>query len=73
MATKQITTHDCITGETVVRDMNKTELAEYEAMQAAEKKFLADKAKADANKQAARQAVLDKLGLTVDEIATLLG
>ena len=32
----------------------------------------ADKAKADADKKVARQAVLDKLGLTADEIATLL-
>jgi hypothetical protein len=33
----------------------------------------AEQAKADANKQAARQAVLDKLGLTADEITALLG
>jgi hypothetical protein len=33
----------------------------------------AEQAKADANKQAARQAVLDKLGLTADEVTALLG
>ena len=33
----------------------------------------AEQAKADADKQAARQAVLDKLGLTADEVAALLG
>ena len=33
----------------------------------------AEQAKADANKQAARQAVLDKLGLTADEITALMG
>jgi hypothetical protein len=37
------------------------------------RKDAADKAKADADKQAARQAVLDKLGLTADEITALLG
>ena len=33
----------------------------------------AEQAKADANKQAARQAVLDKLGLTADEVTALMG
>ena len=33
----------------------------------------AEQAKADAKKQAARQAVLDKLGLTADEITVLMG
>ena len=33
----------------------------------------AEQAKANADKQAARQAVLDKLGLTADEITALLG
>ena len=33
----------------------------------------AEQAKADANKQAARQAVLNKLGLTADEITALMG
>jgi hypothetical protein len=33
----------------------------------------AEQAKADAKKQAARQAVLDKLGLTADEVTALLG
>ena len=36
-------------------------------------KEAADKAKTDAAKQAVRQAVLDKLGLTADEVAALLG
>ena len=31
------------------------------------------KAKTDADKQAARQIVLNKLGLTADEVAALLG
>jgi predicted Mrr-cat superfamily restriction endonuclease len=72
MTMPQIHIHDCITGETILRDMNETELANYKALQAAEKKLAVDKTKADADKQAARQAVLDKLGLTADEIAALL-
>jgi hypothetical protein len=55
------------------RDMTKTELAEYEAWSAiaqAEAKAAAD---AQADKAAARQAVLDKLGLTANEAAALLG
>ena len=71
--TLQKTIHDCITGETVTRDFTADELAQYEADKTQAVKDAADKAKADANKQAARQAVLDKLGLTADEIAALLG
>ena len=69
MTTPQIMVHDAITSEIVTRDFNADELAQHKA----------DKAQAvkDANAQAtratARQAVLDKLGLTVDEVAALLG
>ncbi len=73
MTTPQKTIHDCLTGETITRDYNTAELAELEQDQAQQAKDLAAKAKADKTKVAARQAVLDKLGLTVDEIATLLG
>ena len=72
MNTPQITIHDCITGETITRDFNADELALHEADKAQAVKNLADKAKADADKQTARQAVLDKLGLTADEITALL-
>lgn len=57
------------TGEVFERDLTVDELAQYEA----------DKAKAQAaeaqasNKEAARLAVLEKLGLTADEAAALLG
>ena len=73
MSTPQITIHNAVTGETITRDYNETELAQYEKDKAEAVKDAAAKAKADANKQAARQAVLDKLGLTADEIAALLG
>ena len=69
MTTPQITIHDAITGETVTRDYNAAELAQAKL----------DKAEAETQaetklaKQAARQAVLDKLGLTADEAAALFG
>ncbi|CAB4163025.1 hypothetical protein UFOVP795_1, partial [uncultured Caudovirales phage] len=46
MTTPQITIHDATTGETITRDFNKTELAEYEADQAQAKKDAAAQAKA---------------------------
>ena len=69
MPTPQKTIHDVSTGETVTRDFNDDELAQLEK----------DKAKAQLDaqalkaRQAKRQAVLDKLGLTADEANALLG
>jgi hypothetical protein len=68
MAT-QVTEHNSITGETIVRDMTADELAQYQLDQAE----AAKEAEAEAARQAARQAVLDKLGLSADEAAALLG
>ena len=67
--THKVTDINGITGETVVRDMNADELAQLELDK------VSAKARADAQtaKQVARQAVLDKLGLTADEAAALLG
>jgi len=52
-----------------VREMNDAEFAQYEIDQAANIARL----KADADKETARQAVLDRLGITADEAALLLG
>ena len=55
------------------RDMTETEVEAYEAWQkvaAAEDKA---QAKAQADKAIAKQAVLDRLGITADEAALLLG
>jgi hypothetical protein len=60
--------HDIATSEIVERDMNTDELALHK-IYAAEAKALDEALKA---KQVARQAVLDKLGLTADEAAALL-
>ena len=61
--------HNVETNEVIDREMNDTEFAQYEADKAAE---LAAQAEIEA-KEAARQAILDRLGLTADEAKLLLG
>ena len=62
------TIHDAITGETTTVALTQAELADRaNAVGEAEAQ-----AEAKLAKQAARQAVLDKLGLTADEAAALL-
>ena len=73
MTTPQKTIHDCITGETVTRDFNETELAEFEAELTQAKKDATAKAKADQALADKRQQILDRLGLTADEFNALLG
>ena len=65
MTTPQITIHNVLTGEIIVRNMDADELAQLELDKV--------EAKAQAATQAARQAVLDKLGLTADEASALFG
>lgn len=65
----KITIHNVETGEITEREMNADELAQWEADKAA-----AEAAKAEAAaKEEARQALLDKLGITADEAKLLLG
>tara|TARA_R110000868_G_scaffold175083_1_gene412013 strand:+ start:473 stop:655 length:183 start_codon:yes stop_codon:yes gene_type:complete len=52
-----------------VRDMTEIEAAQY----ALDLKDFAAQEKANADKAAARQTVLDRLGITADEAALLLG
>jgi hypothetical protein len=61
--------HNAKTGEVIEREMNVEELAQYEVDQTT---AATNKAQAEA-KQAARQALLDKLGITADEAKLLLG
>lgn len=61
--------HNSETNEIIDREMNDIELAEYEAKQATQ---AAIKAEIQA-KEASRQAILDRLGLTADELQTILG
>jgi len=64
---------DCETGETVERELNK---AEKDQQKLDEKRIVeaqnAYQAETQA-KEAARQAILDRLGLTADEAKLLLG
>jgi predicted flap endonuclease-1-like 5' DNA nuclease len=67
--TPQIKDVNCETGEEIVRNANAEELAQIE-LDAANAK--ARKAEAEA-KEAERQAILDRIGLTADELKTILG
>lgn len=61
--------YDITTGETVERQYTKAEIAEVQAKQAE----MDAQETAYAAQQAAKQAVLDKLGLSSEEVAALLG
>jgi hypothetical protein len=61
--------HDLTTNEIVDREMNDVEFAQYELNQAAEE---IRQAEAEA-KATAKQAILERLGLTADEFKTILG
>lgn len=69
MTTTQIQTHDVTTGEIVLREMTTDEVEQLKK----DKKQTQLDAATQTAKQAARQAVLDKLGLTADEASALLG
>lgn len=65
----QIKEFNCETGQEIIRDANAQELAQIEIDAA---NALKEKAEAEA-KETARQAILDRLGLTADEAKLLLG
>ena len=67
--TLKATIADTATGKTVVRDFTDDELAQNKADGIDAKAT----AQAETDKAAAKQAVLDKLGLTANEVASLLG
>ena len=60
---------NCTTGEEIVRELNKAEKDQHKLDEA---KAVAARAEADA-KEATRQTILDRLGLTADEAQLLLG
>lgn len=62
-------THDAVTGEITERPFTAKEIADVEANIA---KTKAD-AKAYAEREAAKEALYTKLGLTADEVKLLLG
>jgi hypothetical protein len=57
----------------VDRDMTEQEQTAYLAWQKQKQKHVKEQEKAVAEKATARQAVLDRLGITADEAALLLG
>ena len=65
----QVAEHNSITGETIVREMTDAEYAQYQL----------DQAEAEAREEAAiakaiaREALLDKIGITAEEAQLLLG
>ena len=61
--------HNATTGEVIEREMTDDELAQSQADTLAYEKWQ----KVAEAKEAAKQAVLAKLGLTADEVAALLG
>ncbi len=69
MTRPMIRLHNIETDEIIDREMNDDEFARYEANNTA---IAVEQAEAEA-KEAARQAVLDRLGLTADEAKLLLG
>jgi len=69
MTKPQIKEYNCETGEEIVRDATTAEIAQIkiDADNAA-----TEKAQAEAQ-QIAKQEILDRIGLTADELKTILG
>ena len=65
----KITEHNIETGEVVERNMTEAEQVQYETDQAANAARLAE----TETKATARQAVLDRLGLTDEEAQLIIG
>jgi hypothetical protein len=61
--------HNIETDEVIDREMNDNEFAQYQAEKAI---TLAVKAEAEA-KETAKAEILDRIGLTADELKTILG
>ena len=61
--------HDLATDEVIDREMNDAEFAQYQADQAAQ---AIEQAEAEA-KETAKASILDRIGLTADELKTILG
>ena len=71
-----VSIHNSETNEIIEREMEDSEFAVYESDIAESKQFQIDKAKAEADKASAKasaQAKLAALGLTKEEVASILG
>ena len=69
MTKPTIRIHNTETDEVIDREMTAAEFKTYEADQAS---YAAEKAEAEA-KETAKAAILDRIGLTADELKTILG
>ena len=69
MSRPMIRVHNAETNEVIDREMNDAEYAVYQADQVAETARIA----AEEAKAAEKTAILDRLGLTADELKTILG
>jgi len=65
----QITLHDCESGEVITRDATSDEIADIENVY----EIAAAKKSEIEAKKAQRQAILERLGLTNDELNLILG
>jgi hypothetical protein len=65
----QVKIVNCETGEEIVRDANAEEIAQIE-LDAANAQAIKTEAEA---KEAAKAAILNRIGLTADELKTILG
>ena len=73
MTRPMIRIHDLATDEVIDREMTVAELKAHEANQATHAAIkAAEKAEAQA-KATAKAAILDRIGLTADELKTILG
>lgn len=72
MSRPKITIHNALTGETVEREMNDEEFAQYQADQIAEQERQEAEAVAAAEAATKKAALLDKLGITEEEAKLLL-
>jgi hypothetical protein len=69
MTKPQVKEYNCETGEEIVRDATSAEIAQIK-LDAANEAIRKEEAEA---KAAQRQAILDRIGLTADELQTILG
>jgi hypothetical protein len=69
MSDLRIYEFDAITGEGSYRDLTTDELKEHKANEKLRAKLLAEAEAKEANKA----AILDRIGLTADELKTILG
>ena len=72
MTTPQKTIYDCTTGETITRDFNAEELAQLAKDTTAAKLNAEAKAKDEDARDRKRQEVFDRLGITAEELKTIL-